>query len=436
MPAKKEKVATLPHDAFFYSLPLKQNKQRLTREMLEKHYPVPKGRKAHMGIKTVYKSYIHNLVTIEVNLNDQSHNTLFLQVGLTDLDVACTCDMPDDKLCYHAYMGLYSLTWAGYLDFDRFYWPGLESDEKTKRKFLSVEVDKNWIAVRPKFEYGRIFKSASGFVGSQPPAIKDCITNTSVQRSKEVIAYCVVFNYSTHSNALLPTLVPCLGLTGKDDKQIVSFKQFINKDKPIQKIGYTPNQQRLNEICEQQYAIAEKHDQLPEEGFESERAVLKQEMFELWHIALPLIVTERYTYRYHTFWFKYLKEKPRKSNMYPCKFGQVVPVLSFILRLHKDHFSMIPVIAINGKVMNIKFKPHLFVFDEETDTTYLMPSIKDDELLKWIKAVNSRLTILKEHFEEFYHRLLHKVSLVYEVFYINKSGVKTTFSFDAVKKEI
>ncbi|MDP9076433.1 MAG: hypothetical protein M3O71_03335 [Bacteroidota bacterium] len=98
----------LDPDTFFYAPP----KRRLTREVIAKHFPVPKGRKAHMGIDAEYKSFKNGLVSVSVKLPDHSENMLFLHVGLNELEVACTCDMPDRKLCYHAYMGLHSLTWT------------------------------------------------------------------------------------------------------------------------------------------------------------------------------------------------------------------------------------------------------------------------------------------------------------------------------------
>ncbi|WP_295795922.1 hypothetical protein [Mucilaginibacter sp.] len=110
MPAKKTKLSTvLSPDTFFYTISFEQPKQRLTREILEKHFPVPKGRKAHRGIHTEYKNFKNRLVSVSVKLPDNSENMLSLHVGLDELDVACTCGMPDRKLCYHAYMGCIAL---------------------------------------------------------------------------------------------------------------------------------------------------------------------------------------------------------------------------------------------------------------------------------------------------------------------------------------
>lgn len=103
--AKKIKWATmLPPDTFFYTIPFGQYGQRLTGEILAKHYPVPKGRKAHWRIRTEYKSFNNGILEVAVTPPDNSSNILYIHVGLEELDIACTCGMPDGKLCYHAYM--------------------------------------------------------------------------------------------------------------------------------------------------------------------------------------------------------------------------------------------------------------------------------------------------------------------------------------------
>lgn len=89
MPAKKTKLGTIiSPGTFFYTIPLESPKLRLTRETLAKHFPVPKGRKAHRGIHTEYKGFKNGLVSVSVKLLDNSQNMLFLHVGLAELDVA------------------------------------------------------------------------------------------------------------------------------------------------------------------------------------------------------------------------------------------------------------------------------------------------------------------------------------------------------------
>jgi len=439
MPAKKTKLGTiLSPNTFFYTIPLEKPKQRLTREELAKHFTVPKGRRAHMGIHTEYKGFKNGLISVNVKLPDNSEHMLFLHVGLTELDVACTCGMPDKNLCYHAYMGLHSLTWHHYLDLDSYYWPGFMADEKVKDKFFSTEVTKNWIAVKPKAKYGNIFKSTIGFEDNKQLSLVKPVTATTIPTGgQQAIAYCLTYNVGSHSNLHLPVLMACLGVTGKHNNDIVSFKQFNRRDKPIPGVAYNANQQQLNEISFQQYDTSIRHYGLTGEGKKKEAAKAKHEMLNLWERAIPLLLNEKYNYCYYTYWLKYLKDKPRKADMRNCRYSIERPTLSFILKFHQDHFSFVAVVTVNGRPLKFKFKPHLFVFDDTTELCYLMPSVQDDDLLMWVLSNNKRLTVLKEHFKEFHDTFLNKVSSFYPVLFIDpKSQKAVPYGFEMISNEI
>jgi hypothetical protein len=431
--------AILPADTFFYTILLELPGQRLTREILDKHYPVPKGRKAFMGNHYEFKSYANGIVSVKLNLNDNSENTLSLHTGLDELHIACTCGMSEGKLCYHAYMGLNRITWQGYLDFQRYYWPGYDADEKIKKKFLNVEISKERIFVEPKLRYGNIFRPNIGFTDNKHLSIEERSVKSekelTVTGNRQVISYCLAYSFGGYFSAHLPTLIPCLGLTSKDDRFVVSFQQFSRKDKPVNQTVYTSSQQQLNEISFNQYAIAKRYDDLPDEEKRAELPNAKQAILILWQQAIPLLLNEKYNYRYYTYWLKYLKDKPRKADMKDCKYSLESPVLSFVLKFHQDHFSFVAMVSVNGSPLQFDYKPHFFVFDAKTELCYLMPSVQDDDLLMWVLSNNKRLTILKEHFTEFHDTFLNKVSLCYDVIFQNNSGVKIKYVFENVLKE-
>jgi len=437
--AKKIKLATiLPPDTFFYTIPFDQPGQRVTREMLARHFPEPKGRRAYMGIHTEYRAFKNGLVSVEVKTSDNSENMLFLHVGLTELDVACTCGMPEGKLCYHAYMGLYSIAWQHYLELDRFYWPGISADDRIRDKFLITDVHKDWILVKAKPQYGNIFKSTIGFNGDKHLSINEPAgVIYAISGGKEAVGYCLAYNLGNQSNSHLPVLMSCLGITSKNNKELVSFKQFGRRDKPFTNITYTPNQQQLNDISFQQYDIA--RQQYSSSGEEKKQEILeaKQAMLTLWQQALPLLLNEKYNYRYYTYWLKYLKDRPRKTDIRDCKYSLERPVLSFLLKFHQDHFSLTAIVAVNGNVLKFDYKPHLFVFDETTELCYLMTSVQDDELLMWMLSNNRRLTILKEHFVEFHDTFLAKLSSCYKVAFTDPMSKKTVpYSFETAIDQI
>jgi hypothetical protein len=437
--AKKIKLGTiLPPDTFFYTIPIDQPGQRVTREMLARHFPEPKGRRAHMGIHTEYKAFKNGLISVEVKTPDNSENMLFLHVGLAELDVACTCGMPEGKLCYHAYMGLYSIAWLHYLELDWFYWPGISADDSIRNKFLITDIHKDWVSVKPKPIYGNIFKSGIGFKGDQALSIKQPASILyAVSRDKEAIAYCLAYNVGNQFNSHLPVLIPCLGVTSKSNKEMVSFKQFGRRDKPIANITYTQNQQQLNDISFQQYEIVKRQYSSSGEGKKYEMVEAKQAMLTLWEQVMPLLLNEKYTYRYYTYWLKYLKGKPRKTDMRDCKYSLERPVLSFLLKFNQDHFSLTAIVSVNGNALKFDYKPHLFVFDEITELCYLMASVQDDDLLMWMLSNNRRLTVMKEHFVEFHDTFLAKLNSCYLVSFSDPMTKKTIpYNFEMVTDQI
>ncbi|MDP9076434.1 MAG: hypothetical protein M3O71_03340 [Bacteroidota bacterium] len=166
----------------------------------------------------------------------------------------------------------------------------MTADEKVKDKFLTTGVTKNWISVKPKAKYGNVFKSTIGFEDSkQLSLVKPATVTTLPIGGQRAIAYCLTYNVGSHSNLHLPVLMPCLGVTSKHNNEVVSFKQFNRRDKPIAGVTYNVNQQQLNEISTQQNDISIRHYGLTGEGKKQEAAKAKHEMLNLWERAVPLL---------------------------------------------------------------------------------------------------------------------------------------------------
>jgi hypothetical protein len=436
MPNKTLKAGNiLPPDTFFYTIPLDPASQCLTRTMLNGHYPAL-GKKAFMGNHCDYISYAHGILTTQLFLNDNTQYRLSMHVGLAELHIACSCGMPDEKLCRHAYLGLYDMIWRHSLDFREYYWPGYESDEKIQRKFLQVDVHKQRITVEPKVRYGNIFRPDIGFTDNKHLSIKEqAVPATIFSGNREVMAYCLCYSFGTYYSVHLPVVIPCLGITGKNNKQVISFLQFSTRKKPVGNFAYTSNQRILNEISLKQHELAKTYDQSTGDEKRSTLPAVKEQLLGLWHEAIPLLAEEKFCYTYYLYWLKFLHDKPRKAVMRPCGFSADKPVLSFVLKSHGDHFSFTAEVRINGDLLEISRKPHFFVFDDKNSGCYLMQTVQDDDLLMWVLSNNKRLTILNPHFIEFHHAFLDQVSRCYDVVFINASGKKKKYVLDDVLKD-
>jgi hypothetical protein len=293
MPNKTLKAGNiLPPDTFFYTIPLEASSQCLTRDMLGEHHPVLR-KKDFMGNHCDYVSYKHGILTTKLFQGDHSEYMLFMHVGLKELHVACSCGMPDEKLCRHAYPGLYDMIWRHSLNFRVYYWPGYDLDEKIQRKFLQTDIHKNQITVEPKLRYGNIFRPNIGFVDDERLAIKEkaATVENSISGNREVIAYCLCYSFGGYYLAHLPVIMPCLGVSGKYHQQLASFLQFSTKRKPVQ-FAYTAKQQQLNEISLKQHELARNYDQATNAEKHSTLPSVKAALFELWRQAFPLLTDE------------------------------------------------------------------------------------------------------------------------------------------------
>jgi hypothetical protein len=438
MTAKKRKEAVIiPADLFFYPIPLTQPRQRLTREELSKHFEAPKGRKAYMGNHEQFISIENSILTVKVNLNDNSENQLYLHVEQTELHVACTCGMPGEKLCYHAFMGLYGMCWLteGF-DCQELYWPGYYDAAKTK-KFLDVKLGKQRIGVSSKPEYGAIFRSQIGFPDNPQPSFKahtDKLLSLKAGNTY-VYAFAVCFATGRFRNRHLPVLLPFSGITGKDGSKVASFTRFVLPDKQPVPTGLHLHTQQLNELSAAIYKMVKPISDLEKRDSKAWRDV-KQTVFELWQNALPLLADYPYNQSYHLYWLKYLREKPLKMFMRDCRYSLERPSLTFQLSYHKDYFTFSVAVIVGSKAIAVDHKPHLFVFDEQSHSCFLMRNIQDDDLLIWMIDNNNKITILKEHFEEFDQSFLKALGDSYMVFYIARAGVRLNYDYTLIKADL
>lgn len=400
MPAKKRKEAVIiPSDMFFYAIPLPWPQLHLTRDELAKHYEPPKGRKAYMGNHYQFISFENSILTVKVNPNDNSENHLYLHVEKDELNIACTCGMPDNKLCYHGFIGLYSMCWLieGF-DFQEIYWTGFYDGVKTK-KFLDIKLGKERINISDKSEFGTLYRSGLDFSDDMPPALRSSTDQVLTVKpgDTEIYAYAICFATGGFRNRHFPLLLQFIGMTSKDGSKVSSFTKFILPDKQHAGLNNHHYRQQLNDLSKAMYDIVRPLSIAKKRNITLWREA-KQTIFELWKKALPILADYPYNQSYHLYWSKYLRERPMKMFMMDSIYSLERPSLAFQLTYHKDYFNLSVKVLVGSKTISIDHKPHLFVFDDQTHTCFLMNSIQDDELLIWMMDNKKKITVIKERF--------------------------------------
>jgi hypothetical protein len=122
--------------------------------------------------------------------------------------------------------------------------------------------------------------------------------------------------------------------------------------------------------------------------------------------------------------------------MRDCRYSLERPTLAFDLTYQKEYFTLTVNVIVGSKAITVDHKPHLFVFDEETHTGFLMNSIQDDELLIWMMDNKNKVTVLTEHFSEFEVSFLSPLSEKYVVFFLDRSGKRVSYDYNLVKTMI
>lgn len=438
MTAKKRKEAVIiPAELFFYPIPLTQPSQHLTREELRKHFEAPKGRKAYMGNDEEFISFQNSILTVKVHLNDNSEYYLYLHAESEELHVACSCGMPGDKLCFHAFMGLHGLCWqsAGF-NCQKLYWPGFY-DNAITRKFLNVEINKRNVYVTSKPDYGQVFRSEIGFALNPPPLLaeKDTKDLTVCAGEQVIYAYALCFAPDGFRDRHYPLLIPFYGTTGKNGLKVVSFSTFVLPGKKPKPNDNHPLRRELNVLAETMYTVMKPYTTKWEMRDKVAWDKVKQTFFELWQKALPLLVNQPYNQTYYLYWFGYLKERPMKRVMTDCRYSLERPSLIFLLSFHKDHFNLSVEVIVGSEIIAVKLKPHLFVFDENSKTCYLMNSIQDDDLLIWMLDNKNKITVLKNDFAEFNSNFLADLSESYSVFVLDR-GLRIGYDYQRVRNSL
>jgi hypothetical protein len=423
----------LPADARFYSVPLGNDGFELTLKTLHQHYrAAPKSRKMFIGLKACYIRFERELAQVSVAKPGEKTHLLLIHISIGEMEICCDCGMPGDNLCIHAYSGLCKLMYFQKAScFKNLYWPGVTTEFKRKNKYLDINPHEDQMSIRPKKEFGNLFRPGINFKGLQPTQFeKQPIKQPVINRKKNklVLGYFLAYNPRSHPGSHLPFILPFVGLSDNQGKNIRKFQQFIKEDVP-DTIELTSNQRLLNKISKEMLFLVKAMDK--RRDWEEESMLqYKKRIFDLWQQAcLPHLCTEDFVYAYYTGHLRMLYGRPAKFDAKECHLTFTSPVLSFRLFDRGDHFSLQAVIMIDDHEVELKARKIPFFITNDTGLVYYpVASVQDDDLLNWMIDNGNRITILKAHFIAFHEQFLKSLAECYPVMY-KPGGTKKLISF-------
>lgn len=335
------------------------------------------------------------------------------QVAITveeeKIEVSCNCNDNVERLCAHALKLLQKLSRFNTDFYFETYRPGgLVSTAVKYPELFEVVIQVNGCDVKPKGELGIIYhlsdkirprSFAEIFSLSNTSTASDTPLNeTPVGHPTIPMAYMVLSPMSRSMN-IPPILLSCVGVENKARTALKGFGRFILEE--VDFPALTEMDKSLIGLTHRFWSIFNEtkgnlYNGWVNVSYDWAKAT---ELFELWKTAVPYL-TQQHVYRHPLYRIRYQNKKPSIRSMQAIRIKTERPVLSFRLCSHATYHQLELVASIKDKILPIDAKGvGLFVNDGEE--YYLVSSMRDAAILDWMRRMDNRITILREHFEEF-----------------------------------
>lgn len=428
-PGKSEKVKY--DDLFFYKIPLENDQLLFSKKVLNKHFPNYKRVDKQMDrLSADFVSYRDGIFTCVLTKDEIRYEQVYFGVEKDAIHVACDCSMPGGVLCEHAYRAIQWLTWGHTGKLDKYYWPGFEPDAEGKSKYLDIDNWKSDMKIRPKVDYGHLYRRGLGFRHQDAVQFERKLPEPAFKKEgiREVIGYQLLYTSPNFWHNHLPLLMPFIGTTNKRGDDISFYKTYLKRDNPHQHTVKLSNDQvMLNEICFAMYDIAMAIPYSKEIGvYSTEMKEYMPVMLDLWQKVIPMLKHEQFvksTYSYH---LKILPDRPQKKDLKPAQITISNIDLSFLLSDKGEYYQLKPVIKVNGKdISEDCYKVYLFLLENDNYGNghfHLISNLQDEYLLNWFSEGFRKLTVLKADFDAFYDDFLKSLSECYQVMFKRRQG--------------
>jgi hypothetical protein len=341
---------------------------------------------------------------------------LIIYIEKDRLKIHCSCDEEVEMLCRHAYKALERLIVFENSRYFQQYRPnGLYDITTTHRKYFAIKRGRKGLEIIPKDELGRIYQLNKSLRNDQVTEILKLpakIRHEPKQLKDMALTYIVM---ASHRNRLLPFLLPCLGKLTKSGTSIKGFMNFISGTQKEYDQFLKEGHRVLNKSCYNMWKAVEK---LPgsiinEEYSEDDSEKIKL-VFDIWQSIIPLLWDEPFVFNYHLYGERELKRKPARHRIAQTQIDHNHPVLRFRLTDKGPFYQLSLTIFIkNTEVKNYELEPTFFISTNKK--LYFLSSLRDAAIAEWMREMENKLTIFKEHFPEFETSILKQLRQHYDI---------------------
>ncbi len=394
-----------------YTIHLDNNDYELTQSVIDENVDLKTRRKKNwQSVKLQFLSFESGVLRISAaSLHDKEKFDLTILVEPNKLHVSCSCGLPVEKLCRHAYTALSAVSYS-YFDsgfFKKYQSNGLVEIALQHRRLFHIKQTDKSLNIEPGKMLGSIYKlSVNENLNSLTGALKLSGTPTPGKVIKEETALSYLLMFS--NRRALPFLIPAEAKLTQTGKAIKGFLRYIQNTEDPMAEGQLPIFQK----CFQLMNLVKQMPGTIKENLDGGISELEG-VFNLWKELILQIKHQPFIFRSRHWLWRMLKQKPRKMDSYPVRLSNQAPVVQFELVDKKEYYKLQLTVMINGTVLQQYDTCRLFIFYKEW--AYMLGSLRDAAIVEFMNEIGGFLTIFKETFDEFEEKVLFQLSESYFV---------------------
>lgn len=362
-----------------------------------------------------FVSYENNCLQLKADHVDGWLAILDLRIASDRLEITCNCGNQTDEICLHAFKTVDRIIDRYGEEYFADFRPGgnIEIAGKHLKWF-----ERTYTGIQQNYTPKKILGSVYRFTNEDSDdyiKILQSLPQGSLKDKTAIntqIIYTIMF--PPRSRFETPTfLLPSLGIKNKAGTDIKSYGKFLSGTEKSYEPFLSENEKILNSYCYEIWKIAEHANRFVLENKDDDCNRLRS-LFDFWEKAVPILNRQEYVFCLPFFRKRELKGKPYRSYMQRVKIQTERPMLHFQL-IDKGAFYQL-IIKINiGNKSYVQFNATTTFFIIIDDKFYLASSMRDVGVLEWMNEADNKITIFKEHFEQFEHSCLNPLRKFYSV---------------------
>ena len=333
------------------------------------------------------------------------------------LHFSCSCATPVESLCIHIYKALEHLTWNYSTDyFEKFKPGGLMEIAIHHRKYFVRKSDQNGIDFSPKKALGSIYQLMDDLNIDHISTILSLQNHVKLMNTVPPKIAAVAYMIMTAiRDRYLPFPLPCLGVLNDNGSNIKSFYPYLSRKTAEGNFAdvFSPEEIAINQTCFEMHKLVKESPGSIINKNGDEHSV-SETVYKLWKEILPLLTKQEYVFLDDYYGERYLKEKPGIRSVRRVTILMDTPKLHFQLVDKGSFYQLQMKITINrNKLFKYNVRDAFFV--GHLDRYYLLGSVRDAAMVKWMGKNGGFITVFKEHFADFEKEILSPIWNSYDI---------------------